>query len=57
MTYATYVDTRFCWNSAGSVSLEKCYKCENCNLHLFEHLFIDDVAICPYCGTSVLRKE
>ena len=56
MIYATYVDTRFCWNSAGSVSLEKCYKCENCNLHLFEHLFIDDVAICPHCGKTI-RKE
>lgn len=56
MTYATYVDTRFYWNSAGSVSLEKCYKCGNCHLHLFEHNFIDDVAICPHCGKTI-RKE
>ena len=60
MVYATYFDTRFCHGGktyADNITLVKCYTCGNCNSHIFEHLFIDDVAICPSCGISVLRKD
>ena len=46
-----YVDTRFRHHgrkiSDGS-SLDKCYKCPNCNSHIF-HVF-DNEKCCKYCG-------
>lgn len=49
-----YVDTRFRHHgrkiSDGS-SLEKCYKCPNCNSHIF-HVF-DSEKCCIYCGQAL----
>ena len=47
----TYVDTRFrnhSKNIADGVSLDKCYKCPNCDLYIF-HVF-DSEVYCKYCG-------
>lgn len=47
----TYVDTRF-RNHGKSItdgsSLDKCYKCPNCGLHIF-HVFDSEIH-CKYCG-------
>lgn len=49
-----YVDTRFRHHgrkiSDGS-SLDKCYKCPNCNSHIF-HVF-DSEKYCKYCGQAL----
>lgn len=49
-----YVDTRFRHHgreiSDGS-SLDKCYKCPNCNSHIF-HVF-DSEKCCKYCGQAL----
>ena len=49
-----YVDTRFRHHgrkiSDGS-SLDKCYKCPNCNSHIF-HVF-DSEECCIYCGQAL----
>ena len=49
-----YVDTRFRHHgrkiSEGS-SLDKCYKCPNCNSHIF-HVF-DSEKCCKYCGQAL----
>ena len=49
-----YVDTRFRHHgrriSDGS-SLDKCYKCPNCNSHIF-HVF-DSEKCCIYCGQAL----
>lgn len=49
-----YVDTRFRHHgrkiSDGS-SLDKCYKCPNCNSHIF-HVF-DTEKCCQYCGQAL----
>lgn len=49
-----YVDTRFRHHgrkiSEGS-SLDKCYKCPNCNSHIF-HIF-DSEKCCKYCGQAL----
>lgn len=49
-----YVDTRFRHHgrkiSDGS-SLDKCYKCPNCNSHVF-HVF-DTEKCCQYCGQAL----
>jgi len=49
-----YVDTRFRNHGrriADGVSLSKCYKCPNCNLHIF-HVFDSDVH-CKHCGQAL----
>lgn len=49
-----YVDTRFRHHgrkiSDGS-SLDRCYKCPNCNSHIF-HVF-DSEKCCKYCGQAL----
>ena len=49
-----YVDTRFRHHgrkiSDGS-TLDKCYKCPNCNSHIF-HVF-DSEKCCKYCGQAL----
>ena len=49
-----YVDTRFRHHgrkiSDGS-SLDKCYKCPNCNSHIF-HVF-DSEKCCKHCGQAL----
>ena len=49
-----HVDTRFRHHgrkiSDGS-SLDKCYKCPNCNSHIF-HVF-DSEKCCKYCGQAL----
>ena len=53
-----YVDTRFRHHgrkiSDGS-SLDKCYKCPNCNSHIF-HVF-DSEKCCKYCGQALDWSE
>lgn len=53
-----YVDTRFRHHgrkiSDGS-SLDKCYKCPNCNSHIF-HVF-DTEKCCQYCGQALDWSE
>ena len=53
-----YVDTRFRHHgrkiSDGS-SLDKCYKCPNCNSHIF-HVF-DSEKCCIYCGQALDWSE
>ena len=53
-----YVDTRFRHHgrkiSDGS-SLDKCYKCPNCNSHIF-HIF-DSEKCCKYCGQALDWRE
>lgn len=53
-----YVDTRFRHHgrkiSDGS-SLDKCYKCPNCNGHIF-HVF-DSEKCCKYCGQALDWSE
>ena len=49
-----YVDTRFRHHgrkiSDGS-SLDKCYKCPNCNSHIFR--VFDSEKCCKYCGQAL----
>ena len=50
----TYVDTRFRnhgKNIADGVSLSKCYKCPNCNSHIFR--VFDSEVYCKYCGQAL----
>ena len=50
----TYVDTRFRnhgRNIADGSSLSECYKCPNCNLHIF-HVF-DSEVYCKHCGQAL----
>ena len=53
-----YVDTRFRHHgrkiSDGS-TLDKCYKCPNCNSHIF-HVF-DSEKCCKYCGQALDWSE
>lgn len=53
-----YVDTRFRHHgrkiSDGS-SLDKCYKCPNCNSHIF-HVFNTEKC-CQYCGQALDWSE
>ena len=53
-----YVNTRFRHHgrkiSDGS-SLDKCYKCPNCNSHIF-HVF-DSEKCCEYCGQVLDWRE
>lgn len=49
-----YVDTRF--RNCGKhikdgVSLDKCYKCPNCNSHIF-HVFSSEI-FCVHCGQAL----
>lgn len=47
----TYVDTRFRNHGrsiADGCSIDKCYKCPNCDSHIF-HVFDSEVH-CKYCG-------
>lgn len=49
-----YVDTRFRNHGrriADGSSLDKCYKCPNCDLHIF-HVF-DSEEHCKYCGQKL----
>ena len=49
-----YVDTRFRHHGRGisdGSSLDKCYKCPNCNSHIF-HVF-DSEKCCIYCGQAL----
>lgn len=53
---AFYVDTR--WRHGGKtysddITLEKCYECSKCNLHIFESNFNKNKCICPYCGSKL----
>lgn len=46
-----FVDTRFMHNGkhiSDGCQLQKCYKCPNCNQHIF-HVW-DDELYCKYCG-------
>ncbi len=46
-----FVDTRFMNNGkhiSDGCQLQKCYKCPNCNQHIF-HVW-DDELYCKYCG-------
>lgn len=50
----TYVDTRFRYHGrdlSDGLSLDKCYKCPNCNSHIF-HIF-DSEKYCEYCGQAL----
>lgn len=50
----TYVDTRFRnhgRNISDGSSLDKCYKCPSCSLHIF-HVFDSEVH-CKYCGQKL----
>ena len=53
-----YVDTRFRHHgrkiSDGS-SLDKCYKCPNCNSHIFR--VFDSEKCCKYCGQALDWSE
>ena len=53
-----YVDTRFRHHgrkiSDGS-SLDKCYKCPNCNSHIFR--VFDGEKCCKYCGQALDWSE
>lgn len=54
----TYVDTRFRNHGksiADGVSLSKCYKCPNCNSHIF-HVF-DSEIYCTHCGQALDWSE
>lgn len=49
-----YVDTRFRNHGrhvSDGCSLDKCYKCPNCNSHIF-HIF-DSQIYCPDCGQAL----
>ena len=49
-----YVDTRFRnhgRNISDGSSLSKCYKCPNCNSHIF-HVFDSDLH-CEHCGQAL----
>lgn len=58
--FAYYVDTRFCHRGklySDNITLEKMYRCSNCNNHIFEHSFKDNKAICSHCKKEVIRYE
>lgn len=49
-----FVDTRFMNNGkhiSDGCQLQKCYKCPNCNKHIF-HVW-DDELYCKYCGQHI----
>ena len=49
-----FVDTRFMNNGkhiSNGCQLQKCYKCPNCNQHIF-HVW-DDELYCKYCGQHI----
>lgn len=49
-----FVDTRFMNNGkhiSDGCQLQKCYKCPNCNQHIF-HVW-DDELYCKYCGQHI----
>lgn len=49
-----FVDTRFMHNGkhiSDGCQLQKCYKCPNCNQHIF-HVW-DDELYCKYCGQHI----
>lgn len=49
-----FVDTRFMNNGkhiSDGCQLQKCYKCPNCNQHIF-HVW-DDELYCKYCGQKI----
>ena len=49
-----FVDTRFMNNGkhiSDGCQLQKCYKCPNCNQHIF-HVW-DDELYCKYCGQKL----
>lgn len=49
-----FVDTRFMYNGkhiSDGCQLQKCYKCPNCNHHIF-HVW-DDELYCKYCGQHI----
>jgi hypothetical protein len=49
-----FVDTRFVNNGkhiSDGCQLQKCYKCPNCNQHIF-HVW-DDELYCKYCGQHI----
>ncbi len=49
-----FVDTRFMNNGkyiSDGCQLQKCYKCPNCNQHIF-HVW-DDEMYCKYCGQHI----
>lgn len=55
---AEFVDTRFRHhgkNVSDGCSLDKCYKCPNCNSHIF-HVF-DSESHCKFCGQSIDWNE
>jgi urocanate hydratase len=49
-----FLDTRFMYNGkhiSDGCQLQKCYKCPNCNHHIF-HVW-DDELYCKYCGQHI----
>lgn len=49
-----FLDTRFMYNGkhiSDGCQLQKCYKCPNCNHHIF-HVW-DDELYCKYCGQRI----
>ena len=49
-----FVDTRFMYNGkhiSDGCQLQKCYKCPNCNHHIF-HVW-DNELYCKYCGQHI----
>ena len=53
-----FVDTRFMNNGkhiSDGCQLQKCYKCPNCNKHIF-HVW-DDELYCKYCGQHIEWRD
>lgn len=60
MKKAIYIDTRFCHNSTNysqDITLERIYKCSNCNAYIFEHHFKNGKVECPYCKEKLIIEN